>query len=60
MSLCRFVKLKSQTIKKSNTIFLMIITPWHSFKNQKFLLQSLNIPIVFNEMDLFIEVWAFI
>ena len=37
-----------------------LITHWHSFKNQKFLLQSLNIPMVFDKMDLFIEVWAFI
>ena len=48
-------------LKKLNTIFLMIIiTHWHSFKNQKFLLQSLNILMVFDEMDLFMEVWAFI
>ena len=48
-------------LKKLNTIFLIIIiTHWHSFKNQKFLLQSLKIPMVFDEMDLFMEVWAFI
>ena len=48
-------------LKKLNTIFLIIIiTHWHSFKNQKFLLQSLNILMVFDEMDLFMEVWAFI
>ena len=40
-------------LKKLNTIFLIIIiTHWHSFKNQN--------PIVFDEMDLFIEIWAFI
>ena len=29
-------------------------------RRDKFLLQSLNIPMVFDEMDLFMEVWAFI
>ena len=60
MSMHLIVKLKSQAIKTLNTIFLLIITHWNSFKNQKFLLQSLNIPMVFDEMNLFIEVWAFI